>query len=373
MKKLIAICLAAVLLTGALAGCQSAAPSPSEAAAPKLSVGMLTDTGTIDDRSFNQGTWEGIKRAEADFKLKTEYLKPLGDTTTDYNAEIENLIDSGFTLIICPGFKFEQSLYQMQDQYPDIKFAILDGAPNDANYEQEGGPTYKTGDNTVSIMFAEQESGFLAGVASALKIQEGKIGFIGGMSVPAVQRFNWGFQRGVTYANETYKTNCTMENDDIVYQGTFNDIPAGTQLAATMYDRGVKVVFAAAGSVGIGVIKEATARRAKGDDVWAVGVDGDQYNEGLNEAKDASSVLTSAMKAVDVAAYDTIKAELDGKFPGGQQLIFDAKNNGVKLPDENPNLSEDIVTKVNEVFEKIKSGSLKVSGELADDVYEPKQ
>ncbi len=368
MKRLIAISLAAVLLAGFMAGCQSS-PPPSTASTPALKVGMITDTGTIDDRSFNQGTWEGIQRAKADFGVDIQYVKPAGDTPTDYIAAITDLIDTGYTLIICPGFKFESAIFEMQDKHTDIQFAILDGVPNNGNYDAY---EEKIGSNSLSIMFAEQESGFLAGVASALKVQSGKLGFIGGMAVPAVQRFNWGYQRGVKYANENYDTTCEMDNQDIVYQGTFNDIPAGTQLAATMYDRGVKVVFAAAGSVGIGVINEATERRRTGADVWAVGVDGDQYNEGLNASKDASSVLTSAMKAVDVAAYDTVKASLDGKFPGGEQQIFNAKNNGVKLPDENPNLSQEIIDKVNEVFNKIKDGSLVVP-DNSDGVYEPAQ
>lgn len=374
MKRLIALSLAALLLMGFMAGCQSSSPVPSPSAGAggaTLKVGMITDTGTVDDRSFNQGTWEGIQRAREDFGVEIQYLPPGGDTTTDYNAAIEDLVEAGYTLIICPGFKFELSIYQMQDKYPDVKFAILDGTPNNDDWSS-GSPDYKIADNTVSILFAEQESGFLAGVAAALKAKDGKLGFIGGMSVPAVRRFNWGFQRGVKYANENYDTSCEMDERDIVYQGTFNDSAAGAQLAATMYDRGVKIVFAAAGGVGIGVINEATARRKAGADVWAIGVDGDQYEVGYNDDKTESSVLTSAMKAVDVAAYDTVKATLDGNFPGGEQQIFNAKNDGVKLPDENPNLSDDIISKVNDVFKKMKDGSLKVP-DNSDGVYEPAQ
>ena len=115
----------------------------------------------------------------------------------------------------------------------------------------------KVGDNTVSIFFAEHESGFVAGVAAALEIQEGDVGFIGGMEIPAVQRFNWGFQQGVAYANENLGTKVTLKAENVIYQGSFDDVAAGQQLAATMYDRGVKAIFAAAGGVGNGVINEA--------------------------------------------------------------------------------------------------------------------
>jgi basic membrane protein A len=125
-----------------------------------------------------------------------------------------------------------------------------------------------------------------------------------------------------------------------------------------MYDRGVKVIFAAAGGVGVGAVKEAINR----SDVWIVGVDVDQYNDGL-KADGKSIILTSAMKKIDTVAYDMVKAETEGKFPGGQTLIFDAKNNGVGLPVENPNLSADTIAKVDELFKKLQSGDIKVAAE----------
>ncbi|WP_191269333.1 BMP family lipoprotein [Neobacillus kokaensis] len=322
-------------------------------------VGMVTDSGTIDDKSFNQGTWEGILQAKKELGIQEKYLKPSGETEADYLKEIGNLYDAGYKFIVTPGFKFETAIYQAQDKYKDAKFVILDGNPHKGDYK----PVVK--DNTVAIFFAEHESGFLAGVATAVQLKQGEAGFIGGMEIPAVQKFNWGFQQGVKYANENLGTKINMKAENVLYQGSFNDVAAGGQIAAQMFDRGVNVIFTAAGGVGVGVIKEAKDRAKAGKQVWIVGVDVDQYADGIYEG-DKSIILTSAMKKIGHATVDTIQHEVDGKFPGGQTLIFDAKNDGVGIPDKNPNLSDDTVAKVKEVYEKIKSGDIKVSAEKGD-------
>lgn len=321
-----------------------------------LKVGMVTDSGTIDDKSFNQGTWEGILKAKKDLGVDSKYLKPAGETEAEYLKEIGNLNDAGYKFIITPGFKFETSIFKAQDKYKDAKFVLIDGNPHSGDFK----PVVK--ENTVSVFFAEHESGFLAGVAAALELKEGNAGFIGGMEIPAVQKFNWGFQQGVKYANENLGTNLTLKAENVIYQGSFNDLAAGQQIAAQMFDRGVDVIFTAAGGVGIGAINEAKTRVKAGEKVWIVGVDSDQYQDGVYEGN-KSVILTSAMKKVNQVAYDMVKQDLDGKFPGGQTLTFDAKNDGIGLPEKNPNLSDDTVTKVKDVFNKIKSGEIKVSAE----------
>ena len=197
-------------------------------------------------------------------------------------------------------------------------------------------------------------------MAAAVAVGTGDFGFIGGMEIPAVQRYNWGWQQGIAYANKNYGTNVTIKAENVVYQGTFSDVAAGQQLAASMYDKGVNVIHAAAGGVGVGVINEAKNRRTTGEDVWVVGVDVDQYNDGLM-ARGQSAVLTSAMKYLDRASYDMIKAELDGAFPGGQELEFDSTSNGVGIPVENPNLSEAAQKAATEAAEAVKNGNVKVS------------
>jgi basic membrane protein A len=307
---------------------------------------------------LNAATWEGILRAEKDLGVEVKYLKPTGTTEADYVKEIGNLYDAGFKFIVCPGFKFETAVFITQDKYPDAKFVLIDGSPNNGKFDETR--QEKLGSNTVSIFFAEHESGFLAGVATALQLKEGDVGFIGGMEIPPVQKFNWGFQQGVAYANANLGTALSIKAENVIYQGTFDNVAAGQQIAAQMYDRGVKAIFAAAGGVGVGAINEAKARAAKGQAVWIIGVDGDQYNDGVYEAG-KSIILTSAMKGVGAASYDMTKLETEGKFPGGQTLVFNAKNDGVGIPASNPNLDADVQAKVAEVLGLLKAGTIVVA------------
>ncbi len=317
----------------------------------KIKVGMMTDSGTIDDKSFNQGTWEGIKRYESENgTIEAQYIKPGGEATQDYLEAADNLLAKGNELIIAPGFKFEEAIGKLQAENPETKFVILDGEP-------EGG----VAENSVGIYFAEQEAGFLAGIAAALETKTGKVGFIGGMVIPAVQKFGYGFVTGVAYANANLGTN--VEVADYLYNGTFNDVSGGQAQAGGMYDKGIDIIFVAAGKVGNGVIAEGKVRAEAGDDVYVIGVDVDQYEDGI--ISDGSSViLTSAIKRIDNAAYDKIDELVNGTFTGGQVITMDAKNDGVGLPAENPNLSEATQQAADEAFELIKNGTIVVPTEL---------
>jgi len=361
-KRLLSLLAVSAITVTLFAGCGSsssgngAGGGDKAAKEEKIKVGMVTDSGTIDDKSFNQGTWEGLKKTETDFSTETKYLKPTGETEADYLKNIGDLYDSGFKFIATPGFKFETAIFKAQDKYKDAHFVLIDGTPNDGAQPAN----YKVGDNTVSILFAEQQSGFIAGVATSVQLKEGELGFIGGMEIPAVQKFNWGFQQGVAYANKNLGTKMSLKAENVVYQGTFNDAAAGQQLAAQMYDRGVKAVFCAAGGVGTGAITEAKARAAAGKAVWVVGVDVDQYQEGVG-SDGKSIILTSAVKKVDSASYNMVKALKEGNFPGGQTLTFDITKDAVGIPEKNPNLSDETMKAVQDVTAKLKDGSVKVN------------
>ncbi|MGL4450838.1 MAG: BMP family lipoprotein [Sarcina sp.] len=360
-KRVIAMAVAALVATGVLAGCGGSSSEGGDTATggkEAMKVGMITDSGTIDDKSFNQGTWEGIVEAKKALGIQEKYLQPKGETEADYLREITNMYDAGNKFIVTPGFKFETAIYKAQEKYKDAKFVLLDGVPKETPDSKEG----TVADNTVSIFYAEHESGFLAGLATALEVKEGDVGFIGGLKIPPVQKFNWGFQQGIAYANENFKTNVSIKEENVIYAESFVDVAKGQQLAATMYDKGVKAIFASAGKVGVGVITEAKTRATKGDTAWVVGVDVDQYQDGIyTDGK--SVILTSATKKIGKSAHDMIKNELDGKFPGGQTFIVDVKTDDVGLPAENPNLSEETLTKVQEVIDLMKKDEVKVSGE----------
>ncbi len=170
------------ILLGCLFACLVLTSCTKEEQKKTLKVGMVTDAGTIDDKSFNQGTWEGIKRAEKELGVEIKYLKPVGTTEADYIKEISNLYDAGYKFIICPGFKFETAVFKAQSKYKDAKFVIIDGNAHPADsYDPQNGP------NTIGISFLENEAAFLAGIAAALQFQKGNFGFIGGMEIPAVK------------------------------------------------------------------------------------------------------------------------------------------------------------------------------------------
>ncbi len=365
MKKWLVL-LMVVALVFAVIGCGGADTTPpvvdddgEEGTVPPpgdLKVGMVTDAGTIDDKSFNQGTWEGIQQAANELGLETRYLQPGGTTEADYINEIGNLVDAGFQLIVCPGFKFETAIYAAQERYPDTNFVLIDGIPHAGDFV----PVIN--DNVVSVFFAEHESAFMAAVATAIQLGEGEVGFIGGMEIPPVQKFSWGFQQGIIYANENYGTNIVMREENFIYQGTFDDVAAGQVLAAAMFDKGVDAIFAAAGGVGIGAINEAKIRAAAGEEVWVVGVDIDQYADGIYD-DEKSVILTSARKHIDRLAYEMVKIAASGDFPGGDVVTLGAANDGISIPEENPNLGAEAEEKAWLAFDEIKAGTLVVSAE----------
>ncbi len=316
-----------------------------------LKVAMVTDSGTIDDKSFNQGTWEGIKKYEADHNIETQYLKPEGETTQHYMSAIHNLVDSGYEMIITPGYKFEEAIYEAQEIYPDIKFTIIDGNPHAGDYVPD------IAENTSSIFYSEHEAGFYAGIVSALESNTRSLAFIGGMEMPAVQKFGWGFTAGAAYANEVYGTAAKVT--DYIYEGSYDNVAGGKTLAASLYDSGVDIIFTAAGGVGVGVIDEGKTRRASGNDIWVVGVDIDQFEDGKYNNED-SVILTSAVKELGNSAYDSIDSVINGTFEGGKSLIFDSKNNGVGLSSSDEYLSEKTKEAYEVAFEKVTNGTIVV-------------
>ena len=342
MRKILVVLLVFLL-------CFSLGASGSkESESDGLMLGMVTDSGTIDDRSFNQGTYEGVKKAADELGLQCTYLRPSGTTTTDYLTAISDLYDQGYRFIACPGYLFADAVSQAQEMYPDLMMIIIDDAL-----------AAGIGENTVAITFKEEESGFMAGVATALKLVEGEVGFVGGLEIPAVQKFNWGFQQGVQYANDNLGTSITMNPNNFVYQGSFADLAGGQQLAVAMYDNGVDAIFAAAGGTGVGVINEAKNRRLSGEDVWAVGVDVDQYSVG-DMGNGESCILTSAMKDVTGVAYDQAMAAANGTFQGGRHLVLGVADDRAGIPASNPNLTPEIEEEVAAVAALIREGKITV-------------
>ncbi|MGN0143661.1 MAG: BMP family ABC transporter substrate-binding protein, partial [Clostridium sp.] len=191
LLKAIAVSAMSVMLLG---GCGSSSSNTS--GDNSIKAGMVTGKGSIDDKSFNQGTWEGLLKAQEEFNLpEPKYLQPNGDSEGDYLKEIVNLVDAGYDVIATAGFEFESPIYTAQEKYPNVKFLIIDGTPTK---DEET----KIADNTTSVAFAEEQAGFIAGVTAALQVKDGKVGFIGGMKIPSVIKFANGYVQGVDYANQ---------------------------------------------------------------------------------------------------------------------------------------------------------------------------
>lgn len=308
----------------------------------KISVTLVTDTGGIDDKSFNQLTWEGILKFYKDNgwdEGDAQFLQ--SNAEADYIPNLSSFADEGVDLIVAPGFKFNTAMAEVSKNYPDQKLLLIDSV-----YDAP---------NVVSAVFAEHEGSFLVGVAAALKTKEaGKdmVGFIGGEDFDLINKFEAGFEQGVKAIDPEMKI-------EIDYVASFGDIPKGQTIAAKMYDKGCHVIFHAAGGSGNGLIKEAVDRAKNGEDVWACGVDKNQYADGIYDGE-KSAILTSMVKRVDTAAYNVSKSVLDGTFEGGKVLVFDLKGEGVGIPAENPNMKEEWVKTVNEYAEKIKSGDIVV-------------
>lgn len=277
-------------------------------------VAMITDTGDIDDGSFNQGTWEGIKEYTKEHSKTRKYYKPGGETTADYVAAIDLAIAGGAKIVITPGFYFETPIFEAQTKYPDVKFVILDGAPHNGDYN------INVASNTLSIFFKEEESGFLAGYASVMEGLD-NLGYMGGIAVPAVQRFGIGYVAGAYQAAKEMNKDIVFTANHYTYLGTFGPSDEYKNEAATWYSSGVDVIHAAAGGAGSSVM--AAAKDAT--DKWVVGVDSDQ-------SKQSDTVLTSAVKGVGQAAYDALEQYYANTFPGGSTWNLGAKEKAVGLP-----------------------------------------
>lgn len=322
-----------------------------------IKVGMVTDSGSIDDKSFNQGSWQGVLNFQADHEnVEVQYVQPSGETLQDYTTSIDNLILAGNEVIIMPGFKFDETAAIVAEEYPEVEFILIDAQPTVG-----GEPVHR--DNVVSIFFTEHEAGFLSGIASALQTKTGKLGFIGGFNIHSVAKFGYGFVSGVAYANTHFGTNARVT--DYIYVGSFTDVDGGKAVAGGMYDKGVDIIHHAAGGVGVGAIAEAKTRHENGEDAYIVGVDVDQYSEGVT-SNDDSIILTSSMKRLDVAVKTQLENWLKGEFKGGEVIVMDYAQDGVGLPLENPNLTEATIGQLKEVEKVLNVGGVKVPSTLEE-------
>ena len=327
MKKVLALLLALVL-TMSMASC---------AMADTAEIALITDIGTIDDKSFNQGCWEGIKAYADAANISYQYYQPAAQGTDVYLDEIDKAVNNGAKIIVTPGYLFEEPVYIAQDMYPEVTFILIDGNPHDADYN------YRTENNVVGIIFKEEESGFLAGYA-AVKDGYTKLGFMGGMAVPAVIRFGYGFAQGAECAaKEMGLTDVTLNYH---YTGGFAATPEAQALAASWYNSGVEVVFGCGGAVGNSVM---AAAEEAGKAV--IGVDVDQSSE-------SATVITSAMKGLAPAVTSMLEAYYGNTFPAAGALNLGAAEAGVKLPMETSKFTTFTQADYDAIYAKLVAGEI---------------
>lgn len=308
-----------------------------------FSVAMVTDVGGVDDKSFNQSAWEGVQAYGKEHGLEKgdggfDYLQSKSDA--DYDANLNSLVRRDFNLIFGIGYMMEDAMAAIADENPDGQFAIIDAEV--------------PADNVVSVLFKEQEGAFLAGVAAAKMSQSGKIGFVGGVDIPVINRFEAGFIEGAKAVNP----DIIIEDK---YTGAFDKADVGKITASSMYSSGVDVIFHAAGGTGNGVFSEAKERKKKDPDanIWVIGVDADQYEEGKVD-EETNVTLTSMLKGVNTAVVDISNRAKNGDFPGGETLVYGLAEDGVKLADSRGAIPEDVQAVIDEYKEKIAKGEIVV-------------
>lgn len=337
MKKFLGFASTALLLGGVVA------PITNVAAEDALSVVMITDVGGVDDRSFNQSAWEGLTAYGEENGLERgaggyEYLQ--SDSDSDFITHLNTAIQSNFDLIFGIGFKLENAMSEIAQQYPDRHFAIVD--------------TVIDLDNVASLTFRDNEAAFLAGVAAANETKTNKVGFIGGQEGFVIDRFEAGFVEGVKAVNPDIEI-------VVEYAGSFGDAAKGKQLAAAMYADGVDIIFHASGDTGNGVFSEAKdiVSNDPSREIYVIGVDRDQDEEGIIEVdgEERHLTLTSTLKEVGAAVKAFAEQTQSGEFEAGNK-VYGLEDGGVGLTDGQ--LSEATLELVKEYTEKIISGEIEV-------------
>ena len=348
MKKILALVMALCMVFALCACGQTAAPAESaapaeesaapaeESAAPaapaeKVKIGMVTDVGGVNDKSFNQTSWEGLQALDPEV-FEVNYLE--SKTDADYQTNINTFVDEGYDLIICVGYMLADATREAAEANPDQLFAIIDDSSIDLP-------------NVACLMFAQEQASYLVGLVAGSVTESKTVGYVQGMVSDSMNLFGIGYITGVLEA-------CP---DATVLQynaNAFGDIAGGSTAAKDMITKGADVIYHAAGGTGIGVISACDE-----EGIWAIGVDTDQAPLAPEH------VLTSAMKRVDVAAQDISKAVAEGNFTAGIHM-YDLSNGGVDLAPTRDHIPADVLEVVEAAKAAIINGEKSVPTSVAD-------
>lgn len=333
-KKGLVLVLALAMVMAMFTGCakpaqapvEKAPETPAEESKPELSFGMITDIGGLGDKSFNDSAWEGLQKAGKELGVEPVILQ--STKQEDYEANIGNMAQS-VDLSIAVGYLMEQAMKAGAEQYPDMKFGIIDTVVN--------------APNVMSVTFKEHEGSFLVGVIAGLTTKSNVVAFVGGMEGPLIEKFEVGFRAGVATVNPNAKV---LVN----YTGAFDNPDKGKEIAISQFKQKADVIYHASGACGIGVIQAADE-----NDFWAIGVDQDQSSVSKN-----NKVLCSMIKRVDVGTYTIVKSYADNDFGGGKAIELGLKEEGVGYGDGGNNVPAEIKAVADKAKELVVNGTIVV-------------
>ncbi|MDM7924183.1 MAG: BMP family ABC transporter substrate-binding protein [Pyrinomonadaceae bacterium] len=349
MKKFFV--LFAVCLLGLLSSCGT--KPAAERTDCGLKVGIVFDIGGKNDRSFNAAAWEGVQRAEKELNICLYDIEPGNPTSIE--PAMRAFAERNFDLVVGVGFAQGPIMQKVATDYPNIKFAIVDGVIFEAD-----GKTPKQ--NVASLVFREHEGSYLVGMIAAAKSKTGTIGFLGGMDIPLIHRFNKGYEEGAKAVNPQIKL---VTNYVGVTDHAWNNPGKGKELALSQIEKGADVIFTAAGNSGLGAFDavEQFGRGPNGEaNRFVIGVDSNQ------NAVKPGFVLTSMVKRVDNAVFDAVKEVLENRFQGGFH-VFGLDKDGVAYAMDSynqPLIPADVIAKVEAARTKIVAGDIKVTDAMAN-------
>ena len=358
--KKIAMILIIALLTAVMAACgNNENETQSGTGEDGLKIAIVTSPSGVDDGSFNEDNYNGILNFIKNHPTAT--VKAVREETGDPSAAVQAVADivADYDVIVTPGFQFA-GISNIALENPDKIFIINDSEPTPVGDQTEF-------DNIYSMLFAEQESGFFAGMAAALETKSNKVAVVNGIAYPSNVNYQFGFESGVNYVNKVYGkdvevvelsgyagTDVNGTNVGGNYAGSFADEATGKVLGNALIKKGVDQIFVAAGGTGNGVFT--AVKEAKGD-VKVIGCDVDQYDDGVNGSENI--VLTSGVKFMSMNIEKALNSVADGSFEGGNVVLqADTDSTGFIKEKGRHQLSEDTITKMNEAYELVKEGKI---------------
>lgn len=364
MKKVLSILSCAIMIVSMLAGCNGSSNSSDDKksygdVAGDLKIAIVGSPSGVDDGSFNQNNYEGILAYIKDNPKAT--VTDLKEESGDPAASVQTVADivADYDVIVCCGYQFA-GIGTIAEENPGVKFILVDAYPTNTDGEEF------VCENVYAMQFKQQESAFCVGIAAALETKTGKVAVVNGVAFPTNVNYQYGFMSGVNYAVKHYGAKAKIvelpsyagidvnkKNVGGNYIGTFADEATGKVVGKALIDEGVDVILVAAGASGNGVFTAAKET----SDVYVIGCDVDQYDDGVN--RDKNIILTSALSIMDRNVELQLNKIKDGTFKGENALLgADTDSTGYVSESGRCQLSDDVISEINEAFEKVKAGDI---------------